>query len=166
MGILPVVVPETEAVAEPEVRSESELAVDELSEFTSSTAPPVALQTASPEPSTAPLAKSEANRKPEPPVDPFRSGSPGPPTARHLVFAEARRRIADGEVIPEIGGSKKFADELAAWWGAERLNFNPVGPTLGASTIRDTIRGLWNAALAGGDLPTEPPRSRGLRNRA
>jgi hypothetical protein len=43
------------------------------------------------------------------PLDPFRTGAAGRPTAIEYIEAEARRRIDQGEVTPIRGGLTKFA---------------------------------------------------------
>jgi hypothetical protein len=82
-------------------------------------------------------------------VDPFRTGAAGRPTASHLVVAEAKRRIEEGEVKPREGGLNDFANLLCKWWDTERLKYQPPGaPPLKPGSIKNAVRQLWNDARA------------------
>jgi hypothetical protein len=81
------------------------------------------------------------------PLDPFHSGVAGRPTAIDFIEREARRRIDQGEVTPVKGGLTKFAKDLAEWWGARRMDFNPPGPKAGGKAISDKIRAYWRSRL-------------------
>jgi hypothetical protein len=81
------------------------------------------------------------------PLDPFRTGVPGRPTAIDYIEAEARRRIDEGEVTPVKGGLTRFGRVLVEWWGAKRMDFNPPGPKVGSKAIADKIRGYWKSRL-------------------
>ena len=85
---------------------------------------------------------AEQEPKP-PPVEPFRTGAPGRPTAMHHIETEAKRRVKDGEVTPKTGELTKFAKELAIWWEAKRKEFDPTGPTVASRTIENRIRHYW-----------------------
>jgi hypothetical protein len=86
-----------------------------------------------------------ADQAAEPPtVDPFRTGSPGRPTAESLISAEAKRRISSGEVVPKTRGLARFARDLSNWWEAEREKFTPPGPAMKPGTIENKVRDLWH----------------------
>jgi hypothetical protein len=86
-----------------------------------------------------------ADQAAEPPtVDPFRTGSPGRPTAESLISAEAKRRISSGEVVPMTRGLARFARDLSNWWEAERQKFTPPGPAMKPGTIENKVRDLWH----------------------
>jgi hypothetical protein len=82
-------------------------------------------------------------------VDPFRTGAAGRPTASHLVVAEAKRRIEEGEVKPLKGGLNDFAISLFNWWEKERFKYQPPAPALKAGSLKNAgVRKLWKDALA------------------
>jgi hypothetical protein len=82
------------------------------------------------------------------PLDPFRTGAAGRPTAIEHIEAEARRRIDQVEVTPIRGGLTKFAKVLEEWWGAKRMEFNPPGPKTGWKAIADKIRPYWSSKIS------------------
>jgi hypothetical protein len=80
--------------------------------------------------------------------DPFRTGTAGRPTAKGIVLAEAGRRIRENEVVPKQGELTAFSKSLANWWENKRRTFEPPGPPMTASAIRNAgLRNLWNDAL-------------------
>jgi hypothetical protein len=79
--------------------------------------------------------------------DPFRTGAAGRPSAAYLIEIEAKRRIAEKEVTPTLGGLTAFSEDLAKWWAEKRLTFDPPGPPMEAGSIKNVVRELWNAAL-------------------
>jgi hypothetical protein len=81
--------------------------------------------------------------------DPFRTGGAGRPTAAHLIRAEAKRRIAEKEVRPTLGGLAAFSEDLGEWWANRQKTFNMPSPSMKAETIRNVVRDLWNAAVRG-----------------
>jgi hypothetical protein len=82
------------------------------------------------------------------------AGTPGRPTAAHLVDSEAERRINSGEVVPREGGLTEFSKNLATWWGDCRRE-NPELPLLKPKTIANRTRELWNSKLR---VPAQKPR--------
>jgi hypothetical protein len=74
------------------------------------------------------------------------AGTPGRPTAAHLVDVEAKRRIDLGKVAPREGGLTKFSQDLATWW-EDRRRDDPELPTLTPKTIANRTRKLWNSKL-------------------
>lgn len=96
-----------------------------------------------------PKSKGPAAHAIEPPaIDPFRTGAPGRPTAADAIFAEAKRRISSGKVVPRQRGLARFARDLSDWWEAERQTFSPLGPAMTARTIENRIRDLWRNSQA------------------
>jgi hypothetical protein len=81
------------------------------------------------------------------PLDPFRTGAAGRPTAIEHIETDARRRIDQGEVTPIRGRLTKFAKDLEEWWCAKRMEFNPRGPKTGWKAIADKIRAHWTSRL-------------------
>jgi hypothetical protein len=80
----------------------------------------------------------------EPPaIDPFRTGAPGRPPAAEAIYAEAKRRISSGDVVPQPRGLARFARDLFDWWEAERQKLSPPGPATEARTIENKVRDLW-----------------------
>lgn len=98
------------------------------------------------EPVTQPVEQPESKPESKPKIDPFKTG--GRPTAAHLVQAEARRRIKDGEVTVKRGGLSAFAKVLEEWWEPERQRYDPPGPPIQQKHIADVVRSAWNEALA------------------
>src|SRR5215831_11135741 len=96
---------------------------------------------------TRPLSSAETeNTGP----DPFKTGTAGRPTAKNIVLAEAERRIRDREVVPKQGGLAEFSRSLESWWQNKRGTYEPPGPAMTASAIRNAgVRDLWNVALRG-----------------
>jgi hypothetical protein len=78
-------------------------------------------------------------------IDPFRTGAPGRPTASHLVLEELKRRIANKEVKPSVGGLSREARSLEVWWDKERKT-DPSFPPMTWKSIRNTIRQLWKSS--------------------
>jgi hypothetical protein len=80
--------------------------------------------------------------------DPFKTGAGGRPAVMHLIMIEAERRIADKEVTPTLGELTKFGRDLADWWNNEkRRTFNPPGAPVGAKSVENAVRNVWNAVL-------------------
>jgi hypothetical protein len=67
----------------------------------------------------------------------LRTGAPGRPTSRHLVEAEAQRRLDAGD-YPET--LTEFSRQLAEWLKAE----HPEAPPMGPSAIANCIRRRWH----------------------
>jgi hypothetical protein len=80
--------------------------------------------------------------KQQQPIDPFRTGASGRPTAVTVILQEAERRIKDGEVNP-LHKRQDFADELTEWWRKKRLEYDPAGPTVKVKTIYERLGPLW-----------------------
>jgi hypothetical protein len=105
----------------------------------------------SPEQAAEPMTRSTSSAETENTgPDPFRTGTAGRPTAKEIVLAEAGRRIRDREVVPEQGGLTAFSESLESWWQNKRRTYEPPGPPMTASAIRNAgVRDLWNVALRG-----------------
>lgn len=83
-------------------------------------------------------------------LDRFKTGAAGRPTAKEIVLAEAKRRIRENEVVPKQGELAAFSKSLESWWQNERGTYEPPGPAMTASAIRNAgVRDLWNVALRG-----------------
>jgi hypothetical protein len=67
----------------------------------------------------------------------FRTGAPGQPTSKHLVLAEAKRRIAAREYPKTLA---EFSRELADWLETTE----PLAASMTAGTIENAVRKLWN----------------------
>lgn len=83
----------------------------------------------------------------ETPIDLFKTGGAGRPTAESVILQEAERRIDDGEVTPTFGKLTAFSEDLADWWKNKRRTYDPSGPETGASAIRNRVREMWNGRL-------------------
>ena len=76
-----------------------------------------------------------------PSVDPYRSGGPGPPTAKQLVINEAGRRLANGKPCPKVS---EFAADLFQWM----KDALPDAPPMTAGTIENTVREMFREATS------------------
>lgn len=77
-------------------------------------------------------------RRVVPPEPLIEAGTPGRPSAAHLVVAEFDRRVGAGLLCETL---KAEAETLAAWLKRS----HPKAPPLGASRIQEVIRGGYNA---------------------
>ena len=66
----------------------------------------------------------------------YTTGASGRPTSRHLVEAEAKRRIAAGDVPKSL---PDFADSLLGWLSEK----HPTAAPMTKKTIENRIRSLW-----------------------
>jgi hypothetical protein len=67
----------------------------------------------------------------------FETGAPGRPTSKHLVVAEAARRIAAGGYPKTLA---EFSRQLAEWLQTTEELAAPMTPR----TIENAVRDLWN----------------------
>lgn len=74
--------------------------------------------------------------KPLDPVDPYKTGGKGRPTAMHLIEAELRRRASTGQML---GLWSKESEALAKWLGTAR----PDAPKTTANAIRDKLAEVY-----------------------
>jgi hypothetical protein len=77
--------------------------------------------------------------------DPFRTGAPGRPTAKHLILAEAKQRITNDRSTSLPQGLREFAESLAKWWEEERQKYPELSPpATKADSIENIVRDIWN----------------------
>ena len=75
------------------------------------------------------------------PLNLMPTGMPGKPNLSDIVVAEAKRRLAAGEVDPR-STLIQFAEILQAWWEEKRQTYTPVQRSLTVKTIENAVRHL------------------------
>ena len=73
-------------------------------------------------------------------LQPYRTGTPGRPTSKQLLIAEAKRRLTDS---PPKNGDKleDFATEMRNWLAKE----HPAAPQIEQSAARNILRPIFKS---------------------